>query len=92
MREPKKMVDNFGTINISMSLCACMYVLMGFFGYWHWMGVEIEGSITLNLPEEDWYVFFTLNILRYPLSYFVSFRRNNIYIMVLNSGRHSRPK
>ena len=65
MREPKKMVENFGTINISMSLCACMYVLMGFFGYWHWMDVEIEGSITLNLPEEDWYVIFTLYILRY---------------------------
>ena len=80
MREPKKMVENFGTINISMSLCACMYVLMGFFGYWHWMDVEIEGSITLNLPEEDWYVFFTLNILRYYLSDFVN--KNMIYNLV----------
>ena len=80
MKEPKKMVATFGTINISMTLCAIMYLMMGFFGYWHWMDVEIEGSITLNLPEEDWYVFFTLNILRYYLSDFVN--KNMIYNLV----------
>ena len=77
MREPKKMVENFGTINISMSLCACMYVLMGFFGYWHWMDVEIEGSITLNLPQEDWYVFVSLDILKYHLTHFIFLYQSN---------------
>ena len=54
MKEPRKMVARFGTINISMTLCAGMYVIIGFFGYWHWKDEEIEGSITLNLPQEDW--------------------------------------
>ena len=54
MKEPKKMVSKLGTINISMALCAFMYLIMGFFGYWHWLGEDIEGSITLNLPEFDW--------------------------------------
>jgi proton-coupled amino acid transporter len=54
MKEPKKMVATFGTINISMTLCAFMYVIMGFLGYWHWKDEVIEGSITLNLPKFDW--------------------------------------
>jgi len=54
MKEPKKMAAKFGTINISMTLCAIMYVIMGFFGYWHWKDEEIYGSITLNLPKYDW--------------------------------------
>ena len=54
MKEPKKMVATFGTINISMTLCAIMYLMMGFFGYWHWYDETIEGSITLNLPDDDW--------------------------------------
>ena len=54
MKEPKKMVSMFGTINISMTLCACMYMIMGFFGYWRWVDEDIEGSITLNLPQYDW--------------------------------------
>ena len=54
MKEPRKMVARFGTINISMTLCACMYVIIGFFGYWYWKDEEIEGSITLNLPQEGW--------------------------------------
>ena len=54
MKEPNKMVARFGTINISMTLCAFMYVIMGFLGYWHWKDETIKGSITLNLPEFDW--------------------------------------
>ena len=54
MKDPKKMTWQFGTINISMTLCACMYAIVGFFGYWRWVDEEIEGSITLNLPQFDW--------------------------------------
>merc|ERR1719167_262696 len=48
------MIAKFGTINISMFLVTLIYVILGFFGYWRFYDVEIFGSITLNLPQEDW--------------------------------------
>jgi proton-coupled amino acid transporter len=57
MKEPQKMVAKFGTINIAMGLVTCIYIVIGFFGYWHFSYLppeEIEGSITLNLPTMDW--------------------------------------
>ena len=58
MKEPRKMVAKFGTINIAMVLVTFIYLVLGFFGYWRFSdlpeGEEIEGSITLNLPQEDW--------------------------------------
>ena len=45
----------FGAINIAMGTVTCMYIMMGFFGYWHFYKFEeIEGSITLNLPQDEW--------------------------------------
>ena len=58
MKQPKKMIAKFGTINISMVVATIIYLVLGFFGYWHFStlseGEEIEGSITLNLPDYDW--------------------------------------
>ena len=54
MKEPRQMIARFGTINISMFLVTLIYVILGFFGYWRFYDVLIQGSITLNLPQEDW--------------------------------------
>ena len=54
MKEPKQMVARFGTINIAMFLVTLIYIVLGFFGYWHFYDEEIQGSITLNLPQNDW--------------------------------------
>ena len=61
MSEPQKMGSKFGAINIAMGLVTCMYIMMGFFGYWHFSYLElldppqeIEGSVTLNLPQDEW--------------------------------------
>ena len=52
------MIATFGTINVSMTLVTGIYLILGFFGYWHFSnlpeGQEIEGSITLNLPQDEW--------------------------------------
>lgn len=68
MKEPHKMGSRFGAINIAMGTVTLLYVLMGFFGFWQlfdlpkdadfkgpaFVGDEIEGSVTLNLPLSDW--------------------------------------
>ena len=62
MKEPHKMGSTFGAINIAMGTVTCMYTMMGFIGYWRlwnlpfdpFVGKEIEGSITLNLPLDEW--------------------------------------
>ena len=58
MKEPRKMVEKFGAINISMTLVTSIYFIVGYFGNWHFSdlpeGEEIEGSITLNLPQKEW--------------------------------------
>merc|ERR1712038_2252111 len=85
MREPHKMGSTFGAINIAMGTVTIMYTLMGFFGFWQlwdlpkgdFVGDEIEGSITLNLPLLDWEaqttkimmscgVFLTYPLVMYP--------------------------
>lgn len=50
---------NFGVLNRSMILIVFLYVGMGFFGYLKY-GVNIKGSITLNLPQNELLVNFDL--------------------------------
>ena len=54
MKEPKKMGAPFGAINIAMGTVTLMYMMMGFFGYWHFKDEKISGSVTLDLPSLDW--------------------------------------
>lgn len=52
MRTPKSFGGNFGVLNRSMILIIFLYVGMGLFGYLKY-GVNIKGSITLNLPQHE---------------------------------------
>ena len=61
MKEPHKMGSRFGAINIAMGTVTLLYIMMGFFGFWHFFRLYIdaehnfiEGSITLNLPADEW--------------------------------------
>ena len=48
------MGGTFGVINIAMGTVAMMYMMMGFFGYWHFSDSVLSGSITLDLPQDEW--------------------------------------
>ena len=71
MKEPQKMIAKFGTINIAMFFVTLIYLILGFFGYWHFYQEEIQGSITLNLPQEDWYTIYELRIRKKALEYLI---------------------
>lgn len=51
MRHPEKFKKPLGVLNVGMSIATSLYTSFGFFGYWRW-GDKVEGSLTLNLPQE----------------------------------------
>ena len=51
MRTPKDMKGCNGVLNTAMTIVACLYIAVGFFGYLKY-GDAVQGSITLNLPDE----------------------------------------
>ncbi|XP_036336993.1 proton-coupled amino acid transporter-like protein CG1139 [Rhagoletis pomonella] len=52
MENPKSFVKPCGILNIGMSIVLCLYILLGFFGYWKY-GDEALGSVTLNIPQHE---------------------------------------
>lgn len=58
MKTPKNFGGYFGVLNISMFFIVLLYVGMGFFGYWRY-GEKSQSSVTLNLPQDEWYVHHT---------------------------------
>ncbi|XP_055841086.1 proton-coupled amino acid transporter-like protein CG1139 [Episyrphus balteatus] len=52
MKTPKAFGGSCGVLNNSMFLIVFLYVGMGLFGYLKY-GAEVEGSITLNLPDKE---------------------------------------
>lgn len=57
MKTPKSYGGYFGVLNQSMTVIVVLYTFFGFIGYMRY-GDKCEGSITLNLPENDMYVRF----------------------------------
>ena len=55
MRTPRDMRGWNGVLNTSMTIVTCLYIAVGFFGYLKY-GESVQGSITLNLPVDQWYV------------------------------------
>jgi len=53
MRTPRDMRGWNGVLNTSMTIVTCLYIAVGFFGYLKY-GEDVQGSITLNLPVEQW--------------------------------------
>ncbi|KAM3968091.1 proton-coupled amino acid transporter-like protein pathetic [Aphomia sociella] len=76
MKNPQRFLGCPGVLSIAMLLVAILYGTLGLFGYFKY-GDALRGSITLNLPMDDWpaicaksfiavSIFFT-----YPLHFFV---------------------
>ncbi|XP_031340853.1 proton-coupled amino acid transporter-like protein CG1139 [Photinus pyralis] len=75
MRQPQRLVDWFGVLNVAMGIVVVLYSITGFFGFIRY-GSETEASITLNLPVSEGLaqsvkvlvvlaVFFTYNLQAY---------------------------
>ncbi|KAJ0183683.1 hypothetical protein K1T71_000106 [Dendrolimus kikuchii] len=52
MRTPTHFIGCPGVLNFGMGFVVSLYAFVGFFGYLKY-GTETEGSITLNLPENE---------------------------------------
>lgn len=53
MKKPEHFLGCPSVLVISMSVIVAMYSLLGLFGYLRF-GDVLRGSITLNLPMDDW--------------------------------------
>jgi proton-coupled amino acid transporter len=77
MREPEAFGGLIGVLNTGMTIVACLYTAVGFFGYLKF-GDKVAGSITLNLPAEPLYetcrlMFATAIFLSYAIQFYVPF-------------------
>ncbi|GLH07328.1 Proton-coupled amino acid transporter 1 [Gryllus bimaculatus] len=52
MKKPRSFVGRYGVLNVAMVVIIFLYVGMGFLGYVRY-GSHAQGSITLDLPEEE---------------------------------------
>ncbi|GAB0096000.1 proton-coupled amino acid transporter 1 [Sergentomyia squamirostris] len=52
MRVPRNFHRPAGVLNVGMCFVTCMFVGLGFLGYLKY-GDDVEGSLTLNLPEDN---------------------------------------
>jgi proton-coupled amino acid transporter len=53
MASPQNLRGWNGVLNTAMITVSCLYIAVGFFGYLKY-GEDVQGSITLNLPVEEW--------------------------------------
>lgn len=53
MKHPTDLKGWNGVLNTSMVIVICLYIAIGFFGYLKY-GDDVLGSITLNLPVDEW--------------------------------------
>ena len=59
MKRPQDFSGPTGLLNCGMIIVLCLYLSVGFVGYWHF-GNDIQPSITLNLPAEEMWIFNSL--------------------------------
>jgi len=52
MKKPEQFTKPFGVLNVGMTIVTSLVLVMGFLGYLKY-GDEVEGSLTLNLPQDD---------------------------------------
>lgn len=52
MKKPGDFKKPLGVLNVGMTVVTILYIAMGFIGYLKY-GEDIQGSVTLNLPQDD---------------------------------------
>lgn len=52
MKKPSTFGQPIGVLNVGISIVTVLYISFGFFGYLKW-GDDVQGSLTLNLPDGD---------------------------------------
>ncbi|XP_050362635.1 proton-coupled amino acid transporter-like protein pathetic isoform X2 [Nymphalis io] len=76
MKKPEQFLGCRGVLVIAMTFIMLLYAILGLFGYFRY-GNELKGSITLNLPLNDWpaicgKIFIAVSIFfTYPLHFYV---------------------
>ena len=65
MKTPEAMKGWNGVLNTAMTIVACLYIAVGFYGYLQY-GEGVKGSITLNLPDE---LYVLTHLIFYHTSY-----------------------
>ena len=53
MKHPQDFPGWNGVLSTGIYLVIILYVAVGFYGYIRF-GDDVQGSITLNLPEDNW--------------------------------------
>jgi solute carrier family 36 (proton-coupled amino acid transporter) len=53
MKNPQNFLGCFNVLNTAMVMIVSLFTLVGFFGFLKY-GPEVQGSISLDLPEDEW--------------------------------------
>ena len=53
MRDRQAFLGKAGVLNLGLTITICLYAAMGFYGYLKF-GDQSSGSVTLNLPSDNW--------------------------------------
>lgn len=56
MKKPEQFTKPFGVLNVGMAIVSSLLLVMGFIGYLKY-GDKVEGSLTLNLPQDEMWVY-----------------------------------
>lgn len=59
-----------GILNLGMTIVTCLFASIGFYGYLRF-GDAVEGSFTLNLPDDEW-LYIAVKLI-FSMSVFVSY-------------------
>ncbi|KAK7462543.1 hypothetical protein BaRGS_00038399, partial [Batillaria attramentaria] len=70
VRNPEDFSGWTGVLNLGMVTVSCLYTGIGFFGYLRF-GEEAQGSVTLNLPNDNW-LYLSVKLM-FAIAIFVSY-------------------
>ncbi|KAH3717788.1 proton-coupled amino acid transporter 4-like isoform X1 [Dreissena polymorpha] len=70
MKEKEAFLGKAGVLNLGLTIVICLYSAVGFYGYLKY-GDDAKGSVTLNLPNDEW-LYLSVKLM-FALSLFISY-------------------